>query len=71
MQKLIACGADVNSEDVSGQTALFYSAREGFAKVSELLISSGAVANKLDKHRLTPLYLAKKLGKMEVRAGLV
>jgi len=65
-QKLIELGADVNSEDINGQTALFYSAREGHKELSEVLIKNGASVTKQDNRKQTPLNWAKKNKKTEV-----
>lgn len=70
-QRLISHGANVNSEDSIGQTALFYSAREGHREVSEVLINNGADPNKQDKKHQTPYHLARKNNKTEVMDLLV
>jgi len=70
-QRLISFGANVNSEDSIGQTALFYSAREGHRKVSEVLINNGAIPGKQDKKHQTPYHLAKKNNRQEVMDLLV
>eukprot|EP00826_Nyctotherus_ovalis_P060548 TRINITY_DN850_c0_g2_i14.p1 TRINITY_DN850_c0_g2~~TRINITY_DN850_c0_g2_i14.p1 ORF type:complete len:274 (-),score=75.18 TRINITY_DN850_c0_g2_i14:141-962(-) len=70
-QKLISRGAEVNSEDTIGQTALFYSAREGHREVSEVLIRNKALVNKQDKRHQTPYHLAKKNNRIEVMNLLV
>lgn len=66
VKKLIEAKADVNSEDDNGQTALFYSAQRGKREVCELLIQSGAIVNKQDRRRQTPLSLAKKSSHYDV-----
>ena len=66
VQRLLSYGSNVNNEDVNGQTALFYSAREGHKEVCELLINNGALPNHHDKNRQTPMYLAKKGNNTEV-----
>lgn len=71
VQRLINYGANVNNEDSIGQTALFYSAREGHREVSEVLINNGADPNKQDKKHQTPYHLAKKNNKTEVMDLLV
>ena len=38
VQRLLSYGSNVNNEDVNGQTALFYSAREGHKEVCEDVI---------------------------------
>ena len=63
---MIELGADPNNEDNNGQTALFYSAREGHKDICMLLLKKGANPNQQDKKHQTPLHLAKKHNKQDV-----
>jgi ankyrin repeat protein len=65
-EKLIECGADINSEDGNGQTALFYCAREGHKEMCLQLLKKGANVNKQDKKHQTALHWAKKHNRQEV-----
>eukprot|EP00826_Nyctotherus_ovalis_P029415 TRINITY_DN2323_c0_g1_i6.p1 TRINITY_DN2323_c0_g1~~TRINITY_DN2323_c0_g1_i6.p1 ORF type:complete len:273 (+),score=79.25 TRINITY_DN2323_c0_g1_i6:521-1339(+) len=70
-KRLIELGADVNNEDAIGQTALFYSAREGHKDLCELLINKGALVDKYDKKQQTPYHLARKNNRIAVMELLV
>ena len=65
-KELIRQGADVNSEDNMGQTAIFYAAREGHVEICEVFIDNGSNINKQDKRRQTPLHWAKKHNRQPV-----
>ena len=54
--------ADVNSVDNLGQAAIFYSCREGRLNSSKVLVEHGAVLNRHDKSRNTPLSWARRSG---------
>src|SRR5437773_2717942 len=41
MQVLVEAGADINAEDLLGQTALFYAAHEGNMDAAKYLLSKG------------------------------
>jgi hypothetical protein len=66
VEKLFEYGAEVNSEDINGQTALFYCAREGHKDMCILLIKKGANVNKQDKKHQTAMNFAKNNKKQEV-----
>ena len=55
---LVTRGADVDSCDAYGQTALMLAAHQGQQKVVEALIAAGADLNASAKYCLTPLMLA-------------
>jgi len=55
LSRLIGMGANVNMDDVEGNTALFYSAKIFNLNNMNLLLSKGADINKLNKNRLNPL----------------
>ena len=65
-EKLIKMGTEVDAEDNNGQTALFYSAREGQKAICEMLLAHGANVNKQDKKRLTPIHWATKHNRHDV-----
>lgn len=51
---------------MTGQTALFYAAREGKREVCELLYKAGANLHKTDKRKQTPMHWAKRHNRKEV-----
>lgn len=57
---MIELDANVNQKDKVNETALFYAAREGKAKVCEILLQNGADVNVVDDKKQTALYFAKK-----------
>lgn len=52
-------GADSNSKNQYGNTALMWASSEGFTKIAELLLKSGADPNAVDIYGKTSLYFAK------------
>jgi hypothetical protein len=56
----LACGADVNSCNIEGQTALHLAAISGAEGVASLLIEAGADINKRDCRGESPLAAAEK-----------
>jgi hypothetical protein len=55
LNRLIGMGANVNMDDIEGNTALFYAAKNFNLNNMNLLLSNGADINKLNKNRLNPL----------------
>ena len=55
---LLDAGADINSLDKHGQTALMNAARRGDTELVQLLVENGANLNHTAKYRLTALMLA-------------
>ncbi|CAE6513904.1 unnamed protein product [Rhizoctonia solani] len=53
-----------------GSTALHFAAANGHVEVLTLLLRCGADFNKSDKHNVTPLMLAERLGRTEAAATL-
>eukprot|EP00959_Pyramimonas_sp_CCMP1952_P111071 2323584-Pyramimonas_sp.AAC.1 len=56
---LLAVGADVNSRNREGMTALHLAAREGHAKLAQLLIDHGADPSTADHEGCTPYILGQ------------
>jgi len=63
---LLSYGADVNLEDDSGFTALFYAIEVGTQAKVKVLIEQGADVNHKAKNNQNPLYFAKWLKKPEM-----
>src|SRR5260221_14576309 len=55
VKELIVAGADVNSGDSTGSTALHYAVRNRATSIPEMLISAGANINTPDDKGFTPL----------------
>eukprot|EP01043_Picozoa_sp_COSAG02_P039918 COSAG02_NODE_3189_length_7205_cov_21.754011_1_plen_993_part_00 len=60
VEKLLAAGANVNTADNDGKTALHFAAQRLEDAVVNKLLVAGAEANIADKDGQTPLYLATK-----------
>jgi ankyrin repeat protein len=71
VELLLAKGADVNSRDSSGQTALHLAAENGFQSVAEALLANKADVNARDKNQVTPLHLAARKGHSAMVAFLL
>ena len=69
--ELIASGAKVNSEDDSGQTAIFYAVRGRNLEMVRFLVEQGADVAHEDNSRHTALWLAAFRGSDEVVALLL
>lgn len=58
LRRLIAAGADVDSLNRHGQTALMLAAREGHTEAVRLLLEAGAALDHTAKYHLSALMLA-------------
>lgn len=63
--------ADLNLQDSLGQSCLFYAVKEGHADFVKELLIKGAKVGLVDKKRVTPLSLARKLSKKTVADILI
>ncbi len=70
VQLLLNNGADVDLQDIYGQTPLFLMCKKGNLALVELLLKNGADVNKADNSGWTPLYVARKNGFRRI-AGLL
>jgi len=59
---LIKLGADLNSTDNDGRTAVWVAADEGYLDIIKLLVDAGADFNKADNEKETPLHFAALRG---------
>ena len=66
----LAAGADVNSRDRYGQTALMLAAHHGFQELVDILIEHGADLNVTAKYHLSALMLAVIAGHSEIAKRL-
>lgn len=64
-------GADLNLQDTQGQSCIFYAVKEGHIDFIKEVLAKGGKVNMADKKRITPLSLARKLGKQQVEEVLV
>ena len=71
MHLLISYGADANTRDLNGRTALMVAAFNGNLKTSTLLLREGARLNGHDENGLTALYYAAWHGRLGVFRLLV
>lgn len=74
VRKLIRDGADVNTPQVDGTTALHWAAEQDDLKTAELLVKAGANGKAANRYGVTPLFLACTSGsaamvKLLLRAG--
>ena len=65
VQTLIEAGADVNSRDGHGNTALMFAAQKGYLKCVKLLLQKGANLSYADIDNMTAVM--KALASAEVR----
>ncbi|KAL5997556.1 hypothetical protein ACLOJK_008486 [Asimina triloba] len=63
---LIACGADLNSADIDGQTALHVAACKGYTQLVRILVEGGADVNRMDANGRIPKALAEERGWKEI-----
>lgn len=64
-QLLLSGRVDVNSCDVEGRTALWWTAREGLAECAKLLLEAKANVNKVNLSGYPPLFFASYYGHVE------
>ncbi|KAH6894558.1 ankyrin repeat-containing domain protein [Thelonectria olida] len=66
VQRLIACGADVNAQDGELLTPLFFAASKGVLPIIKALLEAGANPNIREETGCTPLSRAMEWGNMDV-----
>lgn len=66
IEVIIGQGANVNSKNEDGRTALMEASRIGKVKIIELLLKKGALSYLKDKHGYTSLMLASEFGQYDV-----
>lgn len=71
LEKLIACGADINSVCVDKQTPLCLATKVGSLECVQILVAHGAKVNTGDKLKKTPLIHAVKNGHTKIAAFLI
>ena len=62
LRRLLEDGADVNSSQADGATALHWAAYHGDADLAELLLEAGADASAANRNGSTPMWLAASQG---------
>ena len=62
VRRLLASGADVNSQDASGWTPLFHAASNGNNEVAGMLLSAGTKIDERNKNGGTALFWAARCG---------
>jgi len=62
---LIAGGAEVNTVDEAGRTALWWAAREGHVECATALLDARADVDKADKDGYTPLHRATSFDRVQ------
>ena len=70
-ENLIKYGADINTTDRHGYTALHWAVICGELKIANLLINKGADINAIDSNRRTALHLAATFGHVKIVEALV
>lgn len=70
-QSLLNHGADVNSINLRGESALHLAVCDGHSSLSRLLLESGADVTQKDRNGLAPLAIASQCGLQEVTRVLV
>jgi ankyrin repeat protein len=63
VQELIGTGADANSTDHNGDTALMFAVSRGYPEIMDALIKAGAEVNAKDRYGLTALMFAASKGR--------
>ncbi len=66
VQQLLKAGANVDSQDLRGRTALLVAVADNHIEVARLLIEAGANVNKQDRILDSPLLLAGAEGTLEI-----
>lgn len=64
-------GADPNSTDKEGRTALMVACQEGYIEIAKVLVENGADINAKDNQGLSPLLLASYTGNVELAKYLI
>ena len=71
VRTLVQQGADVNSREPDGTTALHWAARVGSGTIADVLLSAGADVNAANRYGLTPLAVATKAGQTAMMQKLL
>jgi len=71
VQRLLEDGANVNSAQADGATALHWAAYHGDADLARLLLAAGADPSAANRNGSTPMWLAASRGDAEVLAALL
>ena len=71
VQRFLDLGADVQTRDYKGKTALHRAAQAGFLKIGKLLIKAGADLEARDSQGETPLFDAVRHGRLVTTKLLV
>jgi len=66
VQEMLEAGADVDTRDEHGSTALMWAAVYGHLEIAEVLLDKGADVNSQDESGSTPLLLATKARRPEI-----
>ena len=69
--RLLEAGADVNSQDDDGMTALIWATYKGYKEIVELLINADADVNVMADDGMTALILAALKGHTEIAELLI
>jgi hypothetical protein len=71
VQKLLTKNVDVNAQDESGNTALFWAAKRGNFALCKMLLVHGAHVDLANKHKQTPLHAAAMSGNIDAVSLLI
>ena len=71
IEEFLANGADVNQQDIFGDTPLHGAARYGHANAIRMFIEAGALVNQQDNGGRTPLHLAAMIGRADAIRMLI
>jgi ankyrin repeat protein len=71
VQELIGTGADANSTDHNGDTALMFAVSRGYPEIMDALIKAGADVNAKDRYGLTALMFAASKGRADFVEALL
>ena len=66
IKALLEAGADVNTADVNGRTALIWAAQKGHTETSQALLEAGADVNAKGEDGYTALMYAANAGHTEI-----
>jgi ankyrin repeat protein len=70
-ESALAGGADVDTQDVDGSTALLYAAHAANAELVQALLAAGADANIANRYGLAPLHEASMLADVALMSALL